>query len=443
MSIRLPRRCRTAALALVLAGAAAFSPAFAAVPLGDQATYLTGVERLIASGDLATAEKALLGHRFDGEDNAFRAAFLLAMVKGRTGRLVEAEKLLRQMLAQRPNLERVQLELAHVLAAQGRREAAAYQLRRLADASGNDLARSELEGLIDRINPRGGWSANVFMTLAPSTNVNNGSRNTTILVGGLPFAIADDGRAQSGIGATSGVSLSYARPLSEKLTAFVAGSASFTNYSGGPYDKPLIELQAGLRHRGLKHFLSAELLVDKVWLGGDANSHGLGGRITGRWSVAPKWLLSADTTFMSRFADTPAGADANTWRSNTALRFSPSIAMSFWAGGGYETEEVRGRRFSSYRQWSGTLGHSRELSHGISVSAQLTLGSRGFEADFPGMGEPRRDEFYELRATVMKRDFQIFGVTPRFGISYLDQTSNVALYDFDRWSGDVTLTREF
>ncbi len=440
-----------AAFALVLAGAAAFlSPASAQQPAAptesgesEQVRYLTAIEQLISARQYDRAEQAIVKSRFVGEEAAFRAAFLLAVIKARTGNYTDAEQRLRAILARRPDLERVQLELASVLNAQGRREAAAFQLRKLADAAGNEITRSELERLIDQIQPQGGFSANMFLTFAPSTNVNNGTQNTTILIGGVPFTIGKGSMAESGIGVTGGVSLTYARPLSENLTAFVGGSASYTDYSGKMYDKPVVELQAGLRYRGLKHFISAELLTDRVWIGGNPYSHGIGGRLTGRWNIAPKWLISADTTYITRFSDAAGGADADTWRTNIGLRFSPTVSSGYWIGGGFETETVKGRPFASYDEISGHLGHNRDLAFGLSASAHITVGTRRFNALFPGMADNRQDDFVEIRTSFLKRDFQIFGVTPRVGISYFNQKSNVPLHDYDRWSGNITLTREF
>lgn len=434
------------ALAVIAAGVLASSQVRAQAAsdaIAGQAIILSRIEGAIAARDYDAARAALTTGRFDGEENAFRAAFLLAIVQARTGELADAERRLREILAQRPAFDRVRLELASVLAAQGRREAASFQLRKLADAANDGATRDQLETLIDRINPRGGWSATAFMTLAPSTNINNGTQNTTIDINGLPFAITPGGLAESGIGLTTGVAASYTHPLSESLSAFAAGSFAFTDYGRSAYDKPAIETRAGLSWRGISYLMSAELIADRVWIGGLPNSHGLGGRLSARWNFAPHWLISGETTWITRFADLPGGANARTWRTSATLRFSPDATQAWWVGGEVETETVEGRRFASYVETSGRVGHSRDLAYGITVSAEAEFGVRQYRDIFPLMREARADGFGELRLTALKRDFQLFGLTPRVGVSYFVQKSNVALHDYDRWSGDVTFTKEF
>jgi|GEM_PF-1475521 Thioredoxin domain-containing protein len=449
MSSRIGRIARTSllALAMLVAGATGVSRASAqelpADPLQRQTALLARIEAAVAARDYRGAEAALVSNRFDGGENAFRAAFLLAIIKARTGNLEEAERRLREILARRPAYERVRLELASVLAAQGRRDAASFQLRKLADAANDGRTRDQLEALIDRINPRGGLAASAFMTLAPSTNINGGTQNSTIYINGLPFTVTQGGRAESGIGLTTGVVGSYTHTLSESLSAFVAGSLSFTDYADTIYDKPAIEIRTGLSRRGITYLLSAELIADRIWIGGAPNSHGLGGRLTARWNFAPRWLVSGDTTYITRFSDVAGGANTRTWRTSATLRFSPDSAQAWWVGGEVETENVEKRDFASYVKTAARVGHSRDLAYGITLSAEAEFGRRAYNGIFPLMREAREDTFAEFRVTALKRDFQLFGLTPRIGVGYFVQKSNVALYDYDRWSGDLTLTKEF
>jgi hypothetical protein len=68
---------------------------------------------------------------------------------------------------------------------------------------------------------------------------------------------------------------------------------------------------------------------------------------------------------------------------------------------------------------------------------------RDYEGVFPFMGEAREDLYVELRATFLKSNLAWQGFTPRLGLSYYVQKSNVALYDYDRLAADVTITKEF
>jgi hypothetical protein len=409
----------------------------------SQAQRIAFIEDLVAKGDLDQAQRFLSGSRFTEDDLGYAAAFLQAMIFHRQGRLSEAEKLLRLIVLERPAYSRVRLELAGLLAASGNREGAAYHLRLLADSAEDPGSRRRFESFIEQVNPDRPFSLSGFVSIAPSSNINNGSANDTIYIAGLPFAIAPGARATSGLGVRGGLVAAYTRRLDENLVAYAAGSSVASEYSGKNFDTLTGDIRLGLRRQALDYLIGAELIADRRYIALTATDYGVGARLFTRKPLAPKLLLSGETQFIVRNYDLDPTLRARTFSAEARLDYSYAVGRSVHAKVGVVNEEVRLHPHNSYVGGHVEIGTVQPLPMGILTSLALKTGVNHYRADFPGMREPRRDRFLELRSTFLKANLNWQGFTPRLGLSYYVQKSNVALYEYDKISADVTFTREF
>ncbi|MEM5474560.1 surface lipoprotein assembly modifier [Hoeflea sp. AS60] len=405
-------------------------------------TTFRSAEALVTQGNYGEAQTLLETTRFQGTE-AIPAAYLLAVVYARTGHPEKAEKLLRDILSREPDIDAVRIELVKILATQGKRQGASYQLSRLTDTA--DLARDkdQLEQLARQIGTKEGFSLSGYVSLAPSTNVNDGTSQSIIMIGGLPFLIANGARQKSGLGLKAGAVAGYSHSLSENLSAYAALSGGISDYSNDQFDKQQAELRAGLRRDELSYSLQAEAIVDRQWLNRKANSLGIGGRLSGKWNFSQSWWLSGEIIHMHRRFDATGSAAARTTRASTSLRhaFSKRFAMS--VTGSFETETITGRPWSSYASPSVTLGAEMPLVHGIWMNASVSVGKRKFKDLFPGLRILRQDTFWEVRGSFRKDNFEIAGLSPIIGVFRKSQNSNVVFYDYATTGMDITFTKAF
>jgi len=408
-----------------------------------QAQRIAFIENLVTQGDLDQAQRFLSGSRFDEDDLGYAAAFLQAVIFHRQGRLPEAEKLLRQIVSERPAYTRVRLELASVLASAGNRDGAAYHLRLLADSAEDPGSRRRFESFIDQVNPDQPFTLSGFVSIAPSSNINNGSGSDTIYIAGLPFKIASGSQAKSGLGARGGLVGAFTQRLSENLVAYAAGSGVVTEYSQKQFDTITGDMRFGLRRRTLDTLIGAELIADRRFIALTATDYGLGARLFMRRPLAPKLLFSGETQFIVRNYDLDPSLRARTFSAEARLDYSYAVGRSVHAKAGVVKEEVKLYPHNSYVGGHVEIGTVQSLPMGILTTLAFKAGANNYRGDFPGMSEARRDGFFELRSTFLKANLDWQGFTPRLGISYYRQKSNVALYDYDKVSADVTFTKEF
>lgn len=405
-------------------------------------TAFQSAEALVSGGNFSQAESVLESTRFQGAE-AIPAAYLLAVVYARTNRLDQAEKLLRDILSRQPDIDAVRIELIKILALQGKRQGAGYHLNRLTDTA--DLARDQdqLRQLARRIGTTEGFSLSGYFSLAPSTNINDGTSQSTVMIGGLPFVISNTAREHSGIGVRAGAVAGYSHALSENRSAYASLSAGFSDYSNDRFDKQYAELRTGLRHDQLRYSLQVEAIADRHWQNGKLQSLGIGGRISGKWNISRGWWLSAEVIQMYRSFDGQSAADASTTRATASVRHAFSRRLTLSAGGSFEKESVSARPWNSYESASGTLGLEMPIAYGVRVKATLTAGNRQFKDPFPGLRLTRQDKFWEARGTFSKDNFQIAGLSPVIGVFFKQQHSNIVFYDYESSGLDLTFTKAF
>lgn len=405
-------------------------------------TNFQTAEVLVSIGNYDAARSLLEGSKFEGAE-AIPAAYLLAVVYARTNRLADAEKLLREILSREPEIDAVRIELVKILALQGKRQGAGFHLNRLTETADLARDRDQLDQLARRIGVSEGFSLSGYFSLAPSTNINDGTSQTTVMIGGLPFIIADTAREKSGVGVRVGAVAGYSHALTESTSAYTSLSAGFSDYSNDRYDKQQAEFRTGLRHDQLRYSLQVEAIADRHWQNRKARSFGLGGRVSAKWNVSKGWWLSGEVIQMYRTFDGVSAADARTTRATAAIRHAVSQRLTMSGGASFEKETVSARPWSSYRSSSGTLGIEMPLAYGIRVKATATAGTRDYEGLFPGLRIARHDRFWELRGSFTKDNFQIAGFAPIVTIFNREQQSNVVLYEYQTNGMELTLTKAF
>lgn len=288
--------------ALAFAGVAHAAPIeMTPAQLRDLGFREMAAHRVAAAHDIALA----LLHR-DPAD--FFALILRARSARAMGRNAEARQAARAAWAQAKGRQQeyVAAEVrAQVLASSDMRPFAQFWLRRAADLAPDAKVRDRAIRDLNYVRSRSHWVLSFSASVQPSSNINNGSANSTISILGLPFLLSGDARALSGVVASGDAEATYRFTPTERalsrLHFHLGGTHNWLSAAaqrqaptarGSHYDYLVAEAGFAQRLRASRRSLAIYdwgVTVGHNWYGGHDLSDYLRGSLSVERPLSP-WL---------------------------------------------------------------------------------------------------------------------------------------------------------
>ncbi|MEP2235196.1 MAG: surface lipoprotein assembly modifier [Alteripontixanthobacter sp.] len=397
----------------------------------------------IEKGNLDFAERALraLAKNPDVEirtEARFRLAMLLADSRDDAA---GAAILLRQILDEKPEAQRVRLELARMQAQMGNMRAARRELRA---ASAGGLP-PEVEQLVRfyaaALNARRPVGASLRVAIAPDSNINRATTSDSLetIIG--DFDLDEDANAQSGIGLSVQGQAFARQKIDSRATLVARANISSRLYEKGRFNDVIASFLAGPQYSSGRDTISFAGSVSHRWFGGDPYSFGFG--VSGNWRhpMGERTQLSVD------------GALIYTDDRQNDLRDAERLSLAAQLDRAFTQKAGGGLRVSTYREFARDPGNS-EVGAGVSAFAYREIGSttavaragyNRLEADerlflFP---ERRVDDRFNASINVTLRALRVGRFAPVVGIRYELAKSTIEIYDYQRVAAEFGITAAF
>lgn len=403
---------------------------------------------------LALADQARRGGDFAAAETAFRALladpsvevrsearFRLAMMLVGLKRLPEAAILLRQILDEQPNAQRVRLELAHVLDLMGN-EAGARRALREAQAGGLPL---DIARLVDRysaaLRAQKPVGASIDIALAPDSNINRATRSDTLGTILGDFALDENAKQRSGVGlALRGQG--YARvPLSDKVNVLGRISGSADLYRASEFNDLALAIGLGPELRSGADRLSLEAGGLWRWFGGDAYSRAatIGLNYFHPLGRKSQLLTSATVAFvdnrLNRFQDGRTYSASLSYERALSSRAGIGITLS---------ADRQALRDPGYSTWSGQIGLFAYRDAGpVTLVGTVTYGRLKADDRLLLLPESRSDCLYRASLGATFRNFRIGTFAPFVRATFERNHSTAEIYDLRRVRTEFGLTKAF
>lgn len=355
------------------------------------------------------------------------------------------------------------MAMAAAQSSAGNRTRAEIWLRRAANAAPNPRAYAIAQRDFGYVQSRNPWRFVFDLTLAPSSNVNNGSRQDTLSLPGLPifFEIAPEAQALSGVQLGFGVNATYrfspTGPNRQTNLSFGANVQSVVLSSQAKADAPaadasdytLATLEAGLTHRrGLgadgrttlamtgtfgHNWYGGRDLSDYLQLGADLSYTLTGGTVVSFGIAADKVDRIDRPVQSSNRIEANVGArfGIGTGGANTlALRFALSDTAS-------DAVEVRNTAMSLALSWQ-----KAEPVAGIALAGALTVEQRRFP-DSRYVAGGRDDTKLSAKLQMTFANIEFFGFAPMLEVQATRNRSNAPLYDSEVFGVNLGVASTF
>ena len=435
------RSLRTAILAVLLC--AAF-PAFAEEKSDGKTIALTeeqAAQLLIANNRLDDAKK-LLTHVLAAKPDDTEAQFLLALIAVQDKDYDGAITLFRRILVREPDAERVRLELARAFFLKGDYDNADRQFR-FARAGGiDDTVKANIDHFLGAINRLREWTVNFSLALAPDTNQNAATSASQVNIFGLPFALDNSARKQSGIGVAGDIGGEWSPILDGNLKARLGADLYRVDYSGGQFDDMTISAYGGPQLLFDNWDISALATGFQRWFANQDYVSGVGGKLAADYGITSNWLVGASLggqSVTNRFIPEQSGP---LWSLQTQATYVLSPSSLFQLQLGFNRQEAQISPYSYSGVWFGG-GYSQDLPYGFSAGFQPAYFITRYDDMLPAFGKTRSDDTLMLAFTLLNRRLDYHGFTPRFSYVFTEQHSNIPLYGFTRSQFQLGITSMF
>jgi outer membrane protein len=413
----------------------------------DEVSRVALLIRLCKAGQHELADVLLSHYPLTGEFAANRKLFLEGMILYGRGNLTGAAKKYRQALADDPSLTLVRAELAQTLFQLQEDDSAKHHLGLLVADAPTEQAAQGIRSFIDTIDARRPFTFNTYVSLAPSTNVNNGSSYKTVYAPGGSISIPDEYQQKSGVGFTTGLNVGYSHRLGNDFSVVLGGGINGRIYDDSDFNSYGASQSAELRYLLNGGFIGVGAIASESTnydISQDKydfyNSYGP--RISLQKAVSTQDQINLSAIHEWRNYKINPGSEG------TALQLNGSWTHAFNSAT-YGTldvgfDNVRSQNdYSSYRAYSLGASIYKELPFGVTASLRGEIRIADFEGVMPIYNLVRDDNRYTGTLNLTKRDFNIFGYAPGIEYTYVYNDSNIANFKFDSHAVDFRLSKDF
>lgn len=412
---------------------------FASLPAGKRLKILG---RLIRNGQPDAAEILLQAAPFTGKFSHNRNLFMQAMIQHARGNLDEAISIYREILANDPKLTAVRAELARALYDNKEDRSAAHHLFLLRATAPNTNAQRTFDTAINAIEARKTWSFNLWGSIAPSTNFNNGTSLEVVNVGGLDFEVGNQAKEKSGIGFRGGGNIGYNLRLTKDISLIVSGGSNLVQYDGDQFDQTALNQTALLRYRQPKYSVAFGAVSTQGWYGADEFVWSVGPQAIISYLVTPKAQFYTQLKHVWTHSDVADYRDGWASTANTRLKYAWSDTTLLFARAGFGRLKTQRSHLSNWNG-NGGAGFYHELPWGLTWFTEASVQYSVSDGNYPLLGEQREQTSVRGSLSLTKRDFYWRGLAPQLEYTYTRNFSNDALSRYDAHGLALTVTRDF
>jgi hypothetical protein len=369
------------------------------------------------------------------------ARFRLGMLLSTLGRFREAAVEFRAILDEKPDAQRVRLELARVLATLGDDAGARRELRQAQAGHLPPEVAQVVDQFANALRSRKRFGASLELALVPDSNINRATDAQTLDTVIAPLDLSRDAREQSGIGAHVAGQAFFRVRLAPHvaLVPRVSGQGEF--YGKSRFDDDSVSTLLGLE-----------------WSPGRERFQ-LSGGGTWRWYGLKPYARTATASLdwqhpLSRRAQLTASVtaadtsyDLNALQTGALFNAEVGVERAFNArsGGSLSLTATRqtardpgfanaaaGANLVAYREFGRTTAFATFTVRGLESDARLSL--------YP---ERRRDLLLGASAGATFRRLSLRGFAPLVRVSVERNFSTVGIYDYRRVATTFGITRAF
>lgn len=354
----------------------------------------------------------------------------------------------RKMLSQQPNLNSIRMELAKVLFADRQDQAARVQFDKVKSAENLPAsAYQQIDRYLEALNLRNRWQIEGSISYLNTNNVENVSSSQEIENTG--FIKNAKMLPQKARGFAYNASLSRDFNLTGSHYAIFSNETYGKSYwNNHQFDDIANRTFIGYAYKKNEATLRVRPFYEKRWYGGRAFHWSNGVELSYGFWLSPNWQIHSSVSYEKRrfFQPNPQAGQIKT--ASLALLWYRNPQQFFYLGSTFSREALQEKQYSSDIK-NLRIGWWQEYPWGISTKLNLSFSQRQFKAPailggILPLDKVRKDHLYSVSAQVWKRDWHLWGITPKLHFEWRKQQSNLAtLYSYQMKNATLIFEKSF
>lgn len=388
------------------------------------------------------ARKLLERARPENDEERIERLFLLGLIDALLGYPRRAARRFETILAERPELTRVRLELAQVYHSLGRDGKAQFHFEAsLADKLPSSV-ETAVEGFLDRIDTRKRWSLSLSTAVVPESNPGKRIDRKQVRIGGVPFQLNPDSRASSGVGYLVTTGASFSPTVADDLRGVFAVSSAAKLYKQPNRNDVSLHAEIGLARLIDKGIVSGGVRLGRRWLAADPYSHEIGPWMRGRLRLSPRSRLEVNLSAVNRTHHGREAQDGWRFSARPTWTYRPYAPTSIETSLDLELADARERYHVGRTARLGiTVSHA--FRGGLSISPSVSAQIRQHTGPDPLFLKKRRDRQFRIAVQILHRALQYRGFAPYAGYSVEWNRSNIPLNTYRNHGAVFGISKKF
>ncbi|MGV6988784.1 surface lipoprotein assembly modifier [Testudinibacter sp. P80/BLE/0925] len=354
----------------------------------------------------------------------------------------------REILAVNPDLNPVRIELAKSLFQDRQDNAARDQFEKAKSAVGVPAPVVKLiDSYLDALQQRSGWQSRFSAYYLRDGNVNNTSSNREIENTGF---VKDERMLPQ---SAHGIAYSFSLERDFNLSAAhylhfgteLFGKNFWDNHA---YDDIYHRTYLGYSHKSALQTLSVLPFYEKRWYGNQSYKWANGVRGEYRRWLNANWQLSTALEHAEQHYYDNQNLNGHSQLASATLLWLRSPRQFFYFGSDYNREQTRVWQYSNNTRTL-RLGWGQEWQWGTSSRLGLSYAQRHYKdqaklGEMIPLGKVRNDKIYNVNLTLWKRDWHVWGITPKLHFNWKKQASNLpSMYSYTQKNANLIFEKTF
>ena len=420
-------------------------------------TDLQLAQNLLATGQLEESLRVLYSYRYTKEQSQ-QFLFLVGLAsvelslrttdeEVKQDLLVQAVAAFREILVDNPEFVRVRLELARAFFLQNKDTLAKEHFERVLAGDPPEAVQANINGFIEAMHSRRRFRGSLSFQMVGESNINSGTTDKTIWFNSLPFQ-RSGADPKTAVGIVIRGQGNYRYPVSDTVDHITGIGYSRSEFPGSDFDRNVLDFHTGPEYRlsgqtrvGLQGFVIAN--INEI-----SPNNKIGGRVSLKHSTSIRTNLDFQLSFGKRSYQSSENTNNNADEFEVTLNLNHRLSPTLTLDGGFTVgrSHIQNNSKQQSRTFQWSAGVSSLLKTGLTVGFSFSNSRKSYEGQ-PGFptrdGLPQMDKFRILRATVLRRDLNIWGFSPQLALIHEKLSTNAQASDFKNTMMQVIMVKQF